>query len=259
MTREQGSPRPTERESLTESFTQFFQPVLANSEEQQRLAFQVRCDVYCHEFHYEREEDCNCGLETDEYDTRSVHGLVVHKPSGRVAGCVRVVPREDGERDRVLPIERHCGHTFQHETLRPSLLSDAGICEISRLAVHGRFRRRSGEGVSPVGDVSLPDISSTERRTFPLVSVALFLVATNVVKSTERPHVFAMMEPRLARLLKRSGLEFSPVGALTDFHGRRAAHYIHVDKALAGLNADLGQLYDAISVSLRDTMPHSAG
>ncbi len=255
MTPNQRLPHHSGRESLADSFGQFFEPVLAQSDEQQRRAFKVRCDVYCHEFHYEREEDCDCGLEMDEYDQDAVHGLVVHRPSGQVAGCVRVVPRGSEAPPGELPLERHCGHTLKHATLRPSLIPNAGICEISRLAVHGSFRRRSGERVSPIGDVSVPDISTTERRSFPLVSVALFLVATNVVKLTGKPHVFAMMEPRLARLLKRSGLVFSPVGAITDFHGRRAAHYIHVDNAIAGLNTDLTELYGFIADSLRGAMP----
>jgi len=249
----QGSSR---RASLADSFDDFFEPILANSTEQRRLAFKVRYDVYCREFQYEREEDCPCGLETDEYDEESVHALVLHRPSGQVAGCVRVVPRAPATPVGLLPLERHCGHTLKHPTLRPHLLSEGGICEVSRLAVHGNFRRRPGERSSPLGDVSLPDIAATERRTFPLISVALFMVATNVVKINCGPHVFAMMEPRLARLLKRSGLEFATVGEITDFHGHRAAHYIHVDDAITGLSADLMGLYRSISERLQGAQPH---
>jgi len=161
------------------------------------------------------------------------------------------VPRETGNTNEALPLELRCGETLQHPTLRPPLLAAEGVCEISRLAVHGSFRRRFGETGSPLGDVSLPDISAMERRTFPLVSIALFLVATSLVKMIGKPHVFAMMEPRLARLLKRSGLRFAPVGDIVDFRGLRAAYYIHVDEAIGGLNSDLTDLYRLITRSIQ--------
>ncbi len=232
--------------TIVTMFDHYFDVVLADSVERRHAVFRVRFDVYCREFRYEREEDCPNGMEQDEYDAQALHAMIVHRASGAAAGCVRIIRRDVSTVHGVLPLEFNCGHTLDHEKLRPESLPAGAVCEISRLAVHPSYRRRAGESESPLGDLSLSTISETERRAYPLVSIALFLAATAMVHTTRLPHVFAMMEPRLARLLKRSGLQFLQVGNLTDFHGPRAAHYIDVDDAIGGLKPEVLALYQLI-------------
>jgi N-acyl amino acid synthase of PEP-CTERM/exosortase system len=129
------------------------------------------------------------------------------------------------------------------------------LCEISRLVVHTDFRRRSGERVSPLGRLEYFDITALERRTFPLLSLALFLAATAMVVHSGREHVYAMMELRLARLLRRSGLNFQRVGEVIDYHGLRAAYHIHIREAVEGLDSEVFALYRSLSRDLEDCRP----
>ncbi len=45
-------------------------------------------------------------------------------------------------------------------------------------------------------------------------------------------HWYAVMEPSLHRLLKRSGIEFHKIGPLMDFHGKRQPMLANVDELL---------------------------
>lgn len=234
------------RESLAESFHRYFQVVIADTPELLDHVYRIRYEVYCREFHYEREEDCPGGLEKDDYDQHSIHCLVTHRASNIPAGCVRLVTAPTDNPGVLFPFEKFCGSSLYHAPLHPHRLPRKSLCEISRLAIQATFRRRQGELNSPWGNLKALDFTEHERRTFPLLSIALFLAATAVVDITGRRHGFAMMEPRLARLLQRSGLEFTQVGELVNYHGARAAFHLTIEQALADMKPELREIYDYI-------------
>ncbi len=235
--------------SLAENFDRYFRVVCADREALRNSVYHVRWEVYCKEFGYERRREDGLELEFDEYDPQAAQCLIVHRATGFPAGCVRLVP--SGPVDRPLPLMAHCADSLMLEACGPSQLPADASCEISRLVVHTRFRRRTGEAESPLGDVDGLEVSASERRTFPLLSVVLFLAATSLVVESGRVHVFAMMELRLARLLKRSGLVFRQVGNVTEFHGLRAAHYIRIDEAIKGLNSENRELFEELAGHLQ--------
>jgi N-acyl amino acid synthase of PEP-CTERM/exosortase system len=245
--------------SLADIFGQYFNLVLASTPDTRQVVFRVRGDVYCREFGYERPEDCPGGLESDRYDKVSRHCLILHRGSGKPAGCVRLVQAKAKEEHASLPLERACGESLRNVPFHPENVPEHQRCEISRLAVHTVFRRRPKEQISPLGDVNSFDFSEQEKRTFPLLSVALFLAATSLVVRTRRDHVYAMMEPRLARLLRRSGLLFDQISDVMEYHGLRAAYHIHIRDALGGMNSDLRDLYGWVDTSLeRDWSENAA-
>jgi N-acyl amino acid synthase of PEP-CTERM/exosortase system len=229
--------------SLARAFERYFDIVPADTPGLIERAFRVRGDVYCKEFGYEREEDCPNGLESDEFDHWSKHCLVQHVGTGRTAGCVRVVEPPSGDPQALLPLQMYCAASLWSGPLHPHANPKASLCEVSRLAVHSDFRRRQGESKSPLGDMEALADQELEQRSYPLISVALFLAATALVVRGGRSHVYAMMEPRLARLLRRSGLAFEQVGETIDYHGKRAAFHIHIDAALSGMEQALLHLY----------------
>ncbi|MFO1429718.1 MAG: PEP-CTERM/exosortase system-associated acyltransferase [Candidatus Competibacteraceae bacterium] len=236
---------------LSTHFQNYFQLRLAYTQELIERVQRVRYDVYCREFGYEREENCPGGLEKDDYDQHSVHCLIVHKASDTPAGCVRLVKTPPHDPSLPLPLEKFCGHSLTHATLHPAHLPRTGISEISRLAVHTDFRRRPGESESPMGHVSGLEITEVERRTFPLISLALFAAATVLTLLTQRKDVFVMVEPRLAGRLQGAGLPFIQVGDLLDYHGDRAPYYIHTDSALENMKEELRALYDFVYENLK--------
>ena len=78
-------------DALIETFSQYFDVVPVETDDQLRQALQLRYQVYCLETGFEDIEMHSSGLEQDEFDVRAVHSLLIHRPSGLVAGTVRLV------------------------------------------------------------------------------------------------------------------------------------------------------------------------
>lgn len=236
---------------LSTHFQSYFRVVLADSPELIERAQRIRYDVYCQEFHYEHEDNCPGGLEKDEYDQYSVHCIVVHTPTDTPTGCVRLIRAPRDNPDLLLPLEKYCGYSLTHPTLHPRYLARTSIVEVSRLAVHTTFRRRPGESESPLGRLSSLDFPEAERRTFPLISLALFAAGAVLLILTQRQNLFVMVEPRLAKRLQATGLPFVQIGDLLDYHGPRAAHYVTIQQILNGMHGELRELYSYVYDSLK--------
>ena len=239
---------------LSINFQNYFRVVLAYTPALIEITQRIRYEVYSREFHFEREENCPGGLGKDEYDQFSIHCLVIHGPSNTPAGCVRLIKIPDDNPALLLPLERFCGHSLRHETLHPALMPRQTLCEISHLTVHTAFRRRPGESASPLGSnrvVFSEELTEKERRTFPLISVALIAASTALMVISDRPNLFIMVERWLATRLRQMGLDFIQVGEEIDYHGPRAAYFITVEQMLSGMKGDLRELYGFVYASLK--------
>jgi N-acyl amino acid synthase of PEP-CTERM/exosortase system len=236
---------------LSDHFQRYFDVFFANTSELLEHVYRIRYDVYCREFQYEREEDCPGGLEQDEYDQseHSLHVLIIHKASQIGAGCVRMIRPPLDDPTFLMPMEKHCSHTLNHPDRHPSRIPRDRIAEISRLAVHTSFRKRLGEAESPYGIVH--EMDQEELRTFPAISLGLFAAATALLELHQRPHMFAMMEPRLARRLKGLDWPFVPIGEPMDYHGLRVAYHVTVEECRQSWKDGIRQLYDFIYETLK--------
>ena len=183
------------KQSMAEGFSRFFSVKLAKTDEDRENIYKIRYRVYCEEFKYQSVEHFPDELETDEYDQISKHCLILHKESNIPAGCVRLVPAIGP-----LPFEKYCSGSLDQDLIDSFKLERNTICEISRLAVDGRFRRRTGEMLTRYGMSSLQQ--EQEQRASSLIAVAGFLAATVLTGITNRRNAFAMMEPFLPRLMK---------------------------------------------------------
>lgn len=238
---------------LSENFLRYFDVSCATSEAEKSEVYGIRYSVYCDEFEYEPAHLYPNHQEKDEFDDESLHALVMHKSSGQAAGCVRLVSPLGPGRVDVLPFEKHCGESLDQAFVDGLSLDRGTVCEISRLAVDGSFRRRAGEKVTRYGEVDGLDVTRQERRTFSLIAVACFLAATALTEMAGRTNVFAMMEPFLPRLLKRSGINFQRAGTDIDYHGLRAPYFITTQSALENMRPDLRELYDEIFRRIKDS------
>jgi N-acyl amino acid synthase of PEP-CTERM/exosortase system len=253
-------PKPAQNQAVgpqllsVQHFTSYFEVLLARSPELLERVYRIRGEVYCKEFKYEPEENCPGGLEQDDYDRHAIHCLIMHRQQQLPAGCVRLVIPPKNAPDFLLPLEKYCASSLKPTALRLQGLPRDSLGEVSRLAVHTFFRRRAGEQRAPEGLAEVPEFSAAEQRTFPLLASALILAATALAKLTGRTHNFAMMEPRLARLLQRVGLNFVQVGELMEYHGPRAAFHITTEQAINGMDEDLSNLYEYIYQRLAAAM-----
>jgi len=230
--------------TLIEDFERYFKIELVSTKEQAQAAYGVRYRVYCEEFEYEATDVFPDKLEKDEFDEQSLHCLIIHKERDLVAGCVRLVPIELSQENGLLPFEKFCQKSLDTELIDSFHLKRSTECEISRLAVDGAFRRRPGEAATRFGGIESIDCTKQEQRTFSLIAVSAFLAATALTDLTHKTNVFAMMEPFLPRLLKRSGICFERVGSDMDYHGIRAPYFIKTQSAVDNMRPDLKALYD---------------
>ena len=246
------------KDSLTESFLHYFTIDLAITPAQKESVYKIRYRVYCEEFGYEPADHFPDRMEFDEYDDHSLHCLITHKSSGRPAGCVRLIPAVVDGNSEMLPFEEACAESLDTVFIQAMNLDQKSVCEISRLAVDGAFRRRSGETKTRFGGVDALDCTHQEKRTFDLIAVAGFLAATALSDLAYRTYVFAMMEPFLPRLLKRSGIIFQKVGEDIEYHGVRAPYFIRTQSALDNMRPDLKNMYEAIYEQIRPSYAEQA-
>lgn len=227
---------------LAESFATYFLVQIAHTQAQRDSVYAIRYNVYCKEFGYESPAAFPDGRERDEYDDQAIHALIIHRATGRPAACVRLVPARSEDENIPLPFEKYCAESIDTAFVRGLGLDRSTLCEISRLAVDGRFRRRACDEGNSYGVIG-PSFSKEELRTFPLIAVAAFLAATALTEVSGRGNVFAMMEPFLPRLLRRSGIAFKRAGRDADYHGMRAPYFITSRSAIDNMKPELLSLY----------------
>jgi len=235
---------------LARHFLDYFEVVPANTSELKQEVYRLRHDVYCKEFKYEPVEEYPNGMESDRYDPYSLHVLVKHKSSGLAAGCTRIIPAGSNDEFKPLPIENLYTEILNIYHPANRAVPRHSICEASRLCVHSSFRRRHGESATRLGDVQSLHSSQLEHRTFPLISVSIALSTTALTELSQRPYMFAMMEPFLPRLLHRIGYNFIQAGAELDYHGKRAGYFVETASVLKKLHPVYLELYQAIREEL---------
>jgi N-acyl amino acid synthase of PEP-CTERM/exosortase system len=246
---------------LVTSFGKSFRVVVADSPALRDEVYRIRYQVYCKEMRTEREEQFPDGREYDKFDEFSEHCLLLHRPSGSYAGCVRLVYSDSGSSPS-LPFEEPCRDSL-YPSIREEVLSRRGTFgEISRLAVPAEFRRRKDEQGMPIPlppkDPSVQQPDQRERRyQSSHITMGLFLAAASMGLIRGMSGVFAVMEPRLSRYLRQVGLEFEQVGDEVEYHGKRAAYYI--TREGLKLNGDMAALLDFIAGEIRTQLSSPGG
>lgn len=235
-------PSPADQSRL-EDFNKYFDMVPATTRQQRNQVYQIRYRVYCEEFGYEPTAKFSRQQEIDEYDCQSIHCLVTHRQSGMAAGCVRVVMVEGSDR---MPMEEHAQGSIDQDFIGSFSDRRDSLCEISRLAVDGAFRRRRRERETRFGNVEVNAFSAWERRTFPLIALALIVGAGAVADLLNRRNCFAIMEPFLPLMLQRAGMGFRRVGSDFDYRGVRAPYYADINQLIAEASPERRLFFQAV-------------
>lgn len=241
--------------SLSQHFSTYFNLVVADSPDLLEEVFRIRYQVYCEELQYEPIDKFPDGMERDIYDERSIHCLLQHKPSGVFAGCVRLILADRTNPLSTFPFENICSQNLSIDFNKQSRTQ---FCEVSRLAVRGEFRKRSGEKQVPEGllldDRQLEELEQNKRR-FPLIALSLYLFCTSVMVEFGLD-TFTLMEPRLARHLYRYGFPSIPISSIVNYHGRRGAFLITRTGILDHLNGDAQSLFEMIQKQVSLSLPN---
>lgn len=216
---------------ILRAFQEYFEIVPAVAPELKEHAFRLRYEVICRELAMPGYEPWKYpdGMETDEYDERSVHCLLYHRPTSRPAGVARLILPDSSEPEKQFPAEKVAGKYFYYQP------KSARHCmaEISRLIISGPFRSRKMEFASAAGaDKSSGAPDPQGRRIFPHPVLGLLAGIAHLSAEKGVTHWYAIMEPALNRLLARFGLDFDPIGPVIDYNGRRQPHFAETTRLL---------------------------
>lgn len=201
-------------DSLLTRFNAHFRTFTADTPDLIREAQKVRYQVYCIENSLEAPNAE--GIETDGFDSHSVHSLLIHRAAGKALGTVRLIlPLADNFEDS-FPMQRVLPDATAREFRKLPLHSSA---EVSRYSVSRQFRRLDDGNDEGAGFISVSG---------PLMRLALFQCMVRMSFEHGITHWCAMMEPTLLRMLAAMAIRFRPVGPLVEFHGLRQPCYCSV-------------------------------
>lgn len=243
---------PQDMEPLLARFMDEFSFQLAVSEAEKEEVFRLRHDVYCEELKGIDPADLKRRLEYDVFDRNALHCLIRHRRTGLIAACTRLFMPQPGALPPLdkLPLQSYAEESLYSTPLHPDNLSKSSYYEISRLAIAREFRLRfKGNEVPGVTD-NPHQFTEKEQEIFSFLVSALFLTGYAAGRLTGKSLAFAMMEPRLRRLLSMSGFYFTQIGEPINLHGRRSAYCINRQQAEAGMNRQLLPLYRHIQEQL---------
>jgi N-acyl amino acid synthase of PEP-CTERM/exosortase system len=220
-------------------FGRMFEGVAADTSELQAECFRIRYQVYCIEQGFEDPASRQGLEETDEYDERSVHALLVHRHSGLSIGTIRLVLHEGGLRGS-LPIHRVCQDPRIHDRTFLPLESTA---EVSRLAIAKLVR---GQIAASPFESARGEAAASPGQS-PVLAIGLLRMAVELGLARGIRHVCAVMEPSLRRMLSRCGIHFEPLGPLVRYHGWRQPCYAAVSTLLHGIRSDRPDVWDVMT------------
>jgi N-acyl amino acid synthase of PEP-CTERM/exosortase system len=231
--------------SLVELYHKYFQYRLVHDAQDYRDAYALRYAVYCEETGYLSKQDNPNGLERDASDSHSLHSILIHTDSNRVAGTVRVVlPR------RNLPGCAQPARQFSQilDALPESVLPRMSTGEISRFAIHPSFRRRLGDGLyaSIFNSGQNLDQDFDPRRVIPHITLGLFASMFEMKCKAGLTHFCAVIDPALLRLLTRLGLHFHKAGPTIEYHGARQPVYVEIAELIDRVEREQPEIHQLI-------------
>ncbi len=224
---------------------------LVDDDRIRRDTFRMRYEVYVEEFGFENKEDHPNGLETDEYENKSLHFACLND-NDAVVGTLRLVMNSD----QGFPIE----HATQLDFPGPMPDRDQ-IGEISRLTVTKDLRRRKEDGMYGVesyitksqGGV-LPDDGSIPEemrgRKNPIIVLGLYQVMYQESKRRNITHWYMITEEKVFHALGKYDFIFNQIGDPVYYHGWRIPYLGVINTIEKNVLEKNPTMYDVMLTSL---------
>lgn len=223
------------------SFNNRYAVITADTPALQEQAYKLRYQVYCKEKNFENPDAHPLELEIDEFDARSVHSVIIDRPTRAVTATVRLIlPNPDGF-EKSFPIQGVCSHPMLRTQ---KLFYSARSAEISRFAVSKEFSRRAADSHQ---SRQLADPRSESRASMPNITLGLMNGIVRMSVEHGISEWFAVMEPTLLRLLARFGIYFSPIGPMVDYHGMRQPCYSNMHNLLDRVHKERIDVWEIIT------------
>ena len=232
---------PNTHNRLIGFFNKYFEIVPADTSEKLLQAYRLRYEVYCKERLIPGfdPQDYPDELEYDEYDERSVQSLLMHKPSGQIAGTVRIILPDQDNIKKKFPLEKFASGSFYTEIESLKSLSRVHLGEISRLILAPGFRRYWRENghhyimeeeseylFQPEDQINtntfktgLYYYKNFKRHTVSYPIFGLFAAIIQMSIKHNLKYWYAGMEPGLAKFCRIFGINFTPISPIVDYYG----------------------------------------
>jgi N-acyl amino acid synthase of PEP-CTERM/exosortase system len=219
--------------SVVSLFDQSFAIISANTIALKQEAYAIRYQVYCQDLQYEQGVSSKEKAEVDAYDSCSEHFLLLHKPSNKYIGCVRLIHKQS---QRPLPFEKVSG-VKTGQVVKHLMGNAEQYCELSRLVVLPEYRQKIA-------------LMPRESETVPYVSISLILAGIMHFIQSGHRYCFAMMEPKLVRLLNTYGLHVQQASTLVNYKGKRAVFVLSAETSLNNMPTSLQDLSSFVQSKL---------
>lgn len=243
-------PDATELNALVAAFHEYFELLPANTPERQEWVFKLRYQVICEElempgYEYWKYPDAK---EIDEDDYRSAHCLLRHRPTGKIAGSLRLILSDPENPMKPFPIEACASSLFYQDKIEPAKLPRRQTAEVSRFMLAREFRNRKGDEQHIFGsdEFDLNRRIPDDRRRFPHILLGLLVALIKLCAEHNVTHCYCIIEPPLAFLLRRFKFAPAPIGPVVEYHGLRQPHFGCIPDMLARVyrqRRDLWELY----------------
>lgn len=219
----------------------YFETCVADTPALVETAHKIRYQVYCLERKFEDASEHDNGLEIDAYDSRSLPGLLIHRPTGDSIGTVRLV-RPDFAVKGALPV----GQLLAERGIDlADYVNLADTLEVSRFAISKNFRRRSTDNIVFSGTAAEQRSERIRQGNLPCLSLMQFVARHSVQNGAK--HWVAAMEVKLLRMLHSMGLHFTPIGPEIMHHGLRQPCYRDVQSLLEDLRREQPDYWKVIT------------
>ncbi|MDA5193573.1 PEP-CTERM/exosortase system-associated acyltransferase [Govanella unica] len=230
-----------EGQKLVDLYRKWFDVIPARTDDLVRLSQELRYQVYCVETGFENIDEFPDGFETDACDEHAVCSLLIHKPTGMVAGTVRLILPTATASLPVLNVSPELS-TMGNAELPRELTG-----EISRFAISKQFRKRREDTLIPaLYDTSDP---GHDQRVIPHITLGLMQAILSMSIENGISHLAIMVEPALDRLIRKLGIIFTPVGPLINYHGKRRVHMREIGSLLDDVFARRPEIWEVLTNS----------
>lgn len=223
--------------SITRDFERYFELVYADTPELVSQCQKLRYKIFCQETGIFDSSDYSDEQESDRYDARSLHGLLRFRQTNTYIATVRIILADVANPESRFPIE--------HFSILRRNIRDANwrvprhkLGEISRFSVLKQFRRRRGEAAMPYGisEHWCDEDWNTLKRWYPHVTLGLFRLIVQLSRQQGVEFWYALVEPKLLKVLARCGIYFDIIGPQVYYKGLRQPCVGYMQDVLKGID-----------------------
>jgi N-acyl amino acid synthase of PEP-CTERM/exosortase system len=239
-----------QQQAFYNTYWKTFTAIRADTDELRAKAYQLRYEVFCRENGFIDSTHLPEGQERDEFDERAIHHLLIHKPTGKVAGTVRVLLPDERRPLTSFELQKVCDHPLLQIENRA-----LGLAEISRMCMARDFRRRPRDGHV------LPSYYEQEwneggesngvlpffRRRIPYAPLGLMMAAYETVMGAGLLDCVSAVDPSQFRSLKRIGLSYRVLGPRISYQGSQQPFIFNIKTALDTMASENPECWDVVS------------